>query len=106
MLSSPASPRLGYVEFIDEYWYKYTVIQEKELIPDRGKSLHLRISINSGIRNFRKKFFLPCLILETTSYNVAKRAWEDNPLRANEIIICYYQFARRKAPFFEAEALP
>jgi len=40
---------------------------------------------------------LPSRILETKSYNQAKRAGENNPFHANEIVLCSYQFARRKA---------
>ena len=48
-------------------------------------------------QELQEKFFLPCRILETKSYNQAKRTGETNPFLANEIVLCSYQFARRKA---------
>ena len=48
-------------------------------------------------QELQEKFFLPSRILETKSYNQAKRAGEANPFNANEIVLCSYQFARRKA---------
>lgn len=48
-------------------------------------------------QELQEKFFLPSRILETKSYNQAKRSGESNPFSANDIIICSYQFARRKA---------
>lgn len=48
-------------------------------------------------QELQEKFFLPSRILETKSYNQAKRAGEANPFEANEIVLCSYQFARRKA---------
>jgi len=48
-------------------------------------------------QELQEKFFLPSRILETKSYNKAKRAGENNPFHANEIVLCSYQFARRKA---------
>src|SRR5512141_1154140 len=43
------------------------------------------------------KFFLPCRILETKSYNTAVRQGNFQPFEAKEIVICSYQFARAKA---------
>lgn len=51
-----------------------------------------------------EKFFLPCRILETKSYNEAAKAGDLSPFRASEIIICSYQFARSKAPDIRAPA--
>lgn len=48
-------------------------------------------------QELQEKFFLPSRILETKSYNKAKRTGETNPFHANEIVLCSYQFARRKA---------
>ena len=48
-------------------------------------------------QELQEKFFLPSRILETKSYNQAKRAGETNPFQSNEIVLCSYQFARRKA---------
>jgi ERCC4-related helicase len=45
-----------------------------------------------------EKFFLPCQILETKSYNDAVKRGNFRPLEIpNAIIICSYQFARSKA---------
>ena len=44
-----------------------------------------------------EKFFLPCSILETKSYNAAVKVGNFRPFEADSIIICSYQFARSKA---------
>lgn len=44
-----------------------------------------------------EKFFLPCLILEAKSYNVAIKQGQFRPFEAPEIVICSYQFAKSKA---------
>ncbi len=45
-----------------------------------------------------EKFFLPCQILETRSYNDATKRGELRPFQpADSIVICSYQFARNKA---------
>jgi ERCC4-related helicase len=45
-----------------------------------------------------EKFFLPCRILETKSYNDAIKLGKFRPFEAdNTIVICSYQFARNKA---------
>jgi len=44
-----------------------------------------------------EKFFLPCRILESKSYNAAIRQGQFRPFEAPEIIICSYHFARSKA---------
>ncbi len=44
-----------------------------------------------------EKFFLPCRILESRSYNAAIRLGEFRPFEAPEIVICSYQFAKGKA---------
>jgi superfamily II DNA or RNA helicase len=44
-----------------------------------------------------EKFFLPCRILETKSYNAAIRAGNLRPFEVPEIVICSYQFAKGKA---------
>ena len=45
-----------------------------------------------------EKFFLPCQILETKSFNAALKIGNFQPFETiNEIIICSYQFARNKA---------
>ncbi len=53
-------------------------------------------------QELQDKFFLPSRILETKSYNRAKRAGEANPFHGNEIVICSYQFARLKADDLQA----
>ena len=45
-----------------------------------------------------EKFFLPCDILETRSYNAAIKAGNSRPFETKDtIVICSYQFARNKA---------
>ena len=48
-------------------------------------------------QELQDKFFLPCRILETKSYNDARRKGNDNPFKSIDIVICSYQFACRKA---------
>src|SRR5690348_1224669 len=44
------------------------------------------------------KFFLPCTILESRSYNAAIKAGQFRPFETDaSIVICSYQFARNKA---------
>lgn len=51
-----------------------------------------------------EKFFLPCRILETKSYNVAIKQGLFRPFEAPEIVICSYQFAKGKAE--DVQAIP
>lgn len=44
-----------------------------------------------------EKFFLPCSILETKSYNAAVKIGNFRPFEAESIVICSFQFARNKA---------
>ena len=44
-----------------------------------------------------EKFFLPCRILESRSYNTAIRQGQFRPFEAAEIVICSYQFVKSKA---------
>ena len=44
-----------------------------------------------------EKFFLPCRILETKSYNAAVKLGHFRPFEAPDIVICSYQFAKTKA---------
>ena len=44
-----------------------------------------------------EKFFLPCEILETKSFNAAVREGRFKPFERDAIVICSYQFARNKA---------
>jgi ERCC4-related helicase len=44
-----------------------------------------------------EKFFLPCRILETKSYNAAVRQGCIRPFTGSDVVICSYQFARNKA---------
>ena len=44
-----------------------------------------------------EKFFLPCRLLETKSYNFALKQGQVRPFEAPEIVICSYHFARSKA---------
>ncbi len=45
-----------------------------------------------------EKFFLPCQLLETKSYNAAVRQGNFRPFEAKDkIVVCSYQFARKQA---------
>ncbi len=45
-----------------------------------------------------EKFFLPCVILETRSYNAAIKVGRFRPFELSDtVVICSYQFARNKA---------
>jgi len=44
-----------------------------------------------------EKFFLPCRILESRSYNAAIKLGQFRPFETGEIVICSYQFAKAKA---------
>lgn len=44
-----------------------------------------------------EKFFLPCRILETRSYNQEIKQGNFRPFHGDQIVICSYQFARSKA---------
>jgi len=44
-----------------------------------------------------EKFFLPCFILESRSYNAAIKQGDFRPFERDDIVICSYQFARNKA---------
>lgn len=44
-----------------------------------------------------EKFFLPCRLLESKSYNAAIKQGQFRPFEGAEIIICSYQFAKNKA---------
>ncbi len=48
-------------------------------------------------QELNEKFFLPCEILETKSYNAAVRQGQFRPFEMDAIVICSYQFARNKA---------
>lgn len=48
-------------------------------------------------QELQEKFFLPCRILETKSYNAAVRQGNVRPFECSDVIICSYQFARSKA---------
>ena len=51
-----------------------------------------------------EKFFLPCRILESKSYNAAIKQGKFRPFESAEIIICSYQFAKSKAA--DVHAMP
>jgi len=44
-----------------------------------------------------EKFFLPCRILESKSYNAAIRQGQFRPFEVPEVVVCSYQFAKSKA---------
>ena len=48
-------------------------------------------------QELQEKFFLPCRILESKSYNASIKEGNFRPFHAEDIIICSYQFARSKA---------
>lgn len=48
-------------------------------------------------QELQEKFFLPCRIIETKSYNDLIRKGDIHPLEGDDIVICSYQFARKKA---------
>jgi adenine-specific DNA-methyltransferase len=50
-------------------------------------------------QELNEKFFLPCVILETKSYNAAIKMGSFSPFEPKEdsVVICSYQFARNKA---------
>jgi SNF2 family DNA or RNA helicase len=48
-------------------------------------------------QELQEKFFLPCRILESQSYNAAFKQGNLRPFHAEDVIICSYQFARSKA---------
>src|SRR5499433_3027938 len=49
-------------------------------------------------QEMQEKFFLPCAILETRSYNEAIKRGNFRPFEAKDtVILCSYQFARTKA---------
>jgi len=47
------------------------------------------------------KFYLPCTILETKSFNEVIRSGRLNPFEQDTVIICSYQFARSKEPYLQ-----
>lgn len=51
-----------------------------------------------------EKFFLPCRILESKSYNAAIKQGNLRPFEGPEIVLCSYQFARSKAA--DVQAVP
>ena len=51
-----------------------------------------------------EKFFLPCRLLETKSYNAAVKQGQARPFESSEIIICSYHFAKNKA--VDVQAVP
>src|SRR5690606_29194793 len=56
-------------------------------------------------QELNEKFFLPCVILESRSYNEAIKAGSFRPFdAADSIVICSYQFARNKAA--DVHAMP
>lgn len=48
-------------------------------------------------QELQEKFFLPCQILETKSYNQKYKESRRNPFDEHDIIICSYNFARNKS---------
>ena len=48
-------------------------------------------------QELNEKFFLPCRLLESKSYNTAVKNGDVRPFEVSEIIICSYHFAKSKA---------
>src|SRR6266403_6203673 len=48
-------------------------------------------------QELQEKFFLPCRILESKSYNASIKRGQFRPFEASDIVICSYQFAKGKA---------
>lgn len=48
-------------------------------------------------QELQEKFFLPCQILETKSYNQKYNESKRNPFESHDIVICSYNFARNKS---------
>lgn len=48
-------------------------------------------------QELQEKFFLPCQILETKSYNLILKESKRNPFEGHDIVICSYNFARNKS---------
>jgi ERCC4-related helicase len=44
-----------------------------------------------------EKFFLPCRILESRSYNIAIKQGQSRPFEGIDVVICSYQFAKSRA---------
>lgn len=74
------------------------------VMSQRWAELHRRILVITP-SNLRKqwhqelseKFFLPCLILESRSYNALAGNAENPFVQKDRVVICSYQFARSKA---------
>lgn len=48
------------------------------------------------VQELEEKFFLPCRILESRSYNQAIKQGDPRPFESPGIVVCSYQFARSK----------
>src|SRR3984893_3022812 len=48
-------------------------------------------------QELQEKFFLPCRILESRSYNVAIKQGQSQPFEGIDVVICSYQFAKSRA---------
>ncbi len=55
-------------------------------------------------QELHEKFFLPCRLLESKSYNAAVKQGCRRPFEVPEIVICSYQFAKGKAS--DVQAIP
>ena len=55
------------------------------------------------LQELTEKFFLPCRILESKSYNAEIRAGQFRPFEVPQVVICSYQFARSKAADVHAQ---
>lgn len=56
------------------------------------------------LQELTEKFFLPCRILESKSYNAAVKQGRFKPFESPDVVICSYQFARSKAS--DVQAIP
>ncbi|MCH5223359.1 MAG: DEAD/DEAH box helicase family protein [Muribaculaceae bacterium] len=67
---------------------------------------HLLIIAPANLRKqwaseLQEKFFLPSRILEAKTFNHFIEEGNLNPFNCEEIVICSYQFAKRKAPYLK-----
>ena len=71
-----------------------------QLWAERRRRLIVIVPANLRVQWFQElteKFFLPCRILESASYNSLRHEQDGNPFATDQVIVCSYQFARSKA---------
>src|SRR5262249_36950503 len=60
---------------------------------------------NQWYQELTEKFFLPCRVLESKTYNAACKQGVFRPFESSDVIICSYQFAKTKAGDINSIAL-